>query len=140
MKKHKAFGVPTAIALCSLLLIVSMGVGATVLSISAMSKVRRVQSNYEIVYRTSTNQFIDGGASGTVDNISDHTFEWAIYEGENHIRALVAENAKTVRFYAIYDFEHDDLLAYQSSKLFISEDGSGHKLLGGLVIYGGENL
>ena len=140
MKKHQAFGVPTAIALCSLLLIVSMGVGATVVSISAMTKVRRVQSNYEIIYRASTNQFISVGEGCTVDDISDTTFEWAIYDGENHIRALVAESASTVRFYAIYDFEHNDLLAYQSSKLFISEDGSGNKLLGGLVIYGGENL
>ena len=140
MKKHQAFGVPTAIALCSLLLIVSLGVGTTVLSISAMSRVRTYQSSFEIIYRASTNEFIGGGEAGTVDNISDNTFNWAIYEGDNHIRALVAESAQTVRFYAIYDFANLDLLAYQSSKLYITEDSSGHKLLGGLVIYTGENL
>ena len=140
MKKHKAFGIPTAIALCTMLLIVSIAVGSMIVVASSLNKVANVQSYFELIYRSSTHEFIKAGTAVTVDKISDTTFDWAIYAGEGEIKALVAERGNAIRFYAIYDFEHDDLLAYQSSNFYISTDGEGNKLLGGLVKYTGENL
>ena len=139
MKRRDGFGIPTAIAMCTVLLIVSMGVSSILIVSSALNKVTYVQSDYEITYKVSTNEFIAAGDTVTVDDISDTNFDWAIYS-EGQVKALVAESADTVRFYAIYDFEHDDLLAYQSSNFYVTTDGEGNKWLGGLVKYMGGHL
>ncbi len=138
MKRHDGFALPTAVALCSVLLIVSIGVSSVLVVSSSLSRVRTVQSDNEIIFRKSTNTWIS--ASGDHTSIIDDNFTWNTYDGESGLKALVAESANTIRFYAVYDFTNSDLLAYQSSNFYITTNGSGQHLLGGLVVYGGTSL
>ncbi len=137
MKKHRGIGVPTAIALCTILLIISLGVGSSIVMGAAMNRVANVRADNQVVFRSSTNEFIEAGFGVTVDEISDTTFTWEIYPGTGSQKALVAVSASKIRFYAVYDYAASDLLAYQSSNLYYTVNAESHYVLGGLVEYTG---
>lgn len=129
MKKHKGVALPTAIALCSFLLLVSISLGTILLMNSANNRVSRVKSNHEIIYLQSYNQFINE------EEITDKTFNWETYIKEDnvYIKALAAyTKSDNLSFYSIYDFENNELLAYQTSSFYIKTVGEDI-YLGGLV-------
>lgn len=129
MRKRKGVALPTAIFLCSFMLLVTISIGTILLMASISNKIINNKANYDIVFARANNQFINERP------IDDETFKWEIYEKEDDysIKALAAYNkADQLRFYSIYDFTIGKTLAYQTSNFYITyvdED----MYLGGIV-------
>ena len=133
MRKQKGIGVPTAIALCTVLLIASLSITTVILSINAANRVQNYKEANEIIFRLSLSEYLE---NENKDDISDDSFDWSVYITTPY-KALLAERGGEVRFYAVI---HEDkkILAYQSSSFYITEEIEGTETvyyLGGLVAY-----
>ena len=134
MIKRKGYALPTAILLCTFLLLVSISVGTILFVNTSNNKITNIKATYDLIYLKTHNEFI---ANESIDeeDFTNKTFKWEIYEKEdnNRIKALAAySKADELMFYSIYDFEHGDVLAYQTKSFYITTFGE-NKYLGGIV-------
>ena len=134
MRKRKGFAFPMAFALCTFLLIVSLSAG-TILLVSSVNDIyNHRKSSNDIIFIQTYNEFVNENPTTTDTSfISDTNFNWKVYLKDENIKAIAAySGSKTLKFYSIYDFEHDELIAYQTSSFYITKAG-GYDYLGGLV-------
>lgn len=136
MRKRKGAALPGAVILCTFLLIVSFTVSYIVIETISLSQYQKIVQSHNLIYQTAHNEFVkNNGALPT-----DTTFNWEVYEKEEdtNVKALAAYHKASdeLEFYSIYDFEHDELLAYQTSSFYITTTTVGEqttKYLGGIV-------
>ena len=128
MRMRKGAALPTAIIMCVFLLIVTFSVSAFVVQAVSLNNVHKIKSNRNLIYLKSNEEFISSNP------ISDTSFNWEIYDGENNIKALAAYGKTTDQmvFYSIYDFDNNEQLAYQTSNFYITTVGET-EYLGGIV-------
>ena len=129
MIKRKGYALPTAILLCSFLLLVSISVGTILFANTANNRIANQKSTYEMIFLKAHNEFINE------QEITNTTFTWEIYEKDDdtNIKALAAySKSGTLWFYSIYDFLNHEVLAYQTKSFYITEFGES-QYLGGIV-------
>lgn len=129
MKRRKGYALPTAILLCSFLLLVSISVGTILFANTANNRIANQRATYDLIFSKAHNQFING------QEITNTTFTWEIYEKDDdaNVKALAAySKADALWFYSIYDFTNHETLAYQTKTFYITEFG-GNQYLGGIV-------
>ena len=137
LARHSGMGVPTAILMCAMLLIVSYGVTSAIIVSASLSRVASVREGNEILFKETTSHFINGGKDFAASDIEDTTFTWKVLFNdtkEDDIHALVAEQHDELRFYAVYNYATEDLLAFQSSH-FYTTTVAGDTYLAGLIKY-----
>ncbi len=137
MKKKKGAALPTAIILCMFMLIVTFGVAYLVIDNFTVNRISELDNNAELIFLTSHNEYVKGikaNASADISTIiTDKTYVYKEYKKNDDVRALVAKNlAGEMKFYSVYDFDQDKLLAYQTSDFYITNDGV-YDYLGGIV-------
>ena len=134
MKKKKGAALPTAIILCMFMLVVSFAVSYLVVDNFTINLITQFDNNAELTFISSHNQYVK--SHGDITAITDETYSYKDYEktNNNNIKALVAYHKvdNSIQFYSIYDFEHDKVLAYQTSDFYITNDGV-YDYVGGLV-------
>ena len=133
MKSKKGAALPTAIILCMFMLIVTFGVTYLVIDNFTVNRISELDNNAELIFLTSHNEYVKN--SGDLLSITDTTYNYKEYKKSEleNVKALVALNkAGEMKFYSIYDFDHDELLAYQTSEFYITNDGE-YDYLGGLI-------
>lgn len=141
MKKKKAMALPGAIFLCTMLLIVSVTVAATIMAISTLNIINRTESENELDFLSMHEKFVNGG--GVLPDPGSEKYRYRAYNYEyesvenEDIKALVAWklNDDVVKYYSIVDFsdaENIKVLAYQTSYLYITED-ENYQYLGGYL-------
>ena len=127
MRKRKGAALPLAVILCSFLLIVSFMISAFVLDASSYNIVSSVRDDRLILFKEVNLRFIAG------EEITDTTYKWEIYDGEDNIKALAAYSSNdTLSFVSIYDFTHHKQLLYQTSNIYVTTVGDD-QYLGGIV-------
>ena len=137
MKKKKGAALPTAIILCMFMLIVTFGVAYLVIDNFTVNRISELDNNAELIFLTSHNEYVKGIKANSSADIStiitDTTYVYKEYKKNDDVRALVAKNlAGEMKFYSVYDFDQDKLLAYQTSDFYITNDGV-YDYLGGIV-------
>ena len=134
--KRKGAALPTAVALCTFLLIITFTVTTLILEISTINTINNMETKRNILFSESHNTFVSN--NGDISSITDETYTWATYNGENNIKALVAymKNGNTIKFYSIYDFDNSKTLAYQTSVIYTTTNSEGVTMLGGIVPIG----
>ena len=136
MKMRKGAALPGAVALCSILLIVSVAVAGTVVSIVSTNLARRTKSANELEFLNSHEQFVNN--DGDPSAITGTKYTYRVYDFDEipgkEIKALVAyvKDTETIKYYSIYDFTNYETLAYQTNNLYIYND-ENYIYLGGLV-------
>ena len=127
MRKRKGAALPLAVILCAFLLIISLLISAFVLVASSYNVVNRVSNDHLIIFNECNLRFIKG------EEITDTTYKWEIYDGEDNIQALAAYSSNdTLSFASIYDFTHHKQLLYQTSNIYVTKVGDD-QYLGGIV-------
>lgn len=126
MRRKKAAALPGAIALCSILLIVSITVSGTIITMVSENKINRMRLDYETEFLVAHEKFVaDGGVSDIETLLGDTSFRPRVYtlNGTN-VKTLVAwkKNIDEIKYYSIVDFDTGDVLAYQTTNLYIYED------------------
>ena len=132
MKKRRGAALAGAIMLCSLIIVVSLGVSVVFMTLSANNIVRRIERENTLSYQHAFNVFVESNGETTPESTNRHTFK--IYEKDEDIKGLVAysKTDNQMSFYAIYDFSIHETLAYQESHFDIVEI-EGVNYLAGLV-------
>lgn len=139
MRKRKGAALPSAVALCTFLLVVSFAVSYLVVETITIAKLAQMENQNELVFSTAHNEFVVSGGNLPADT---SIFHWEEYhdEGDDTIKALVgyvkADNE--MKFYSIYDFTNNKLLAYQTTKFYITSEIVGNKTtyyLAGMIPY-----
>ena len=136
MKVKKGAALPGAVALCSILLIVSVAVAGTVVSIVGTNIARRNKNSNDLEFLNSHEQFVR--SNGDQSAITGTKYTYRVYDYDEvvgkDIKALVAyvKGTDTIKYYSIYDFTHGETLAYQTNNLYIYND-ENYIYLGGLV-------
>ena len=131
MRKRRGAALPGAIALVTMLLIVSITVTATIVTISTLNTINRLEANNEMEFLNMHERFVNGDGA-LPEPISD-TYRYQVYSDESdrvnneYVKALVAwkKNVDEVKYYSIVDFSDVDnpvVLAYQTNYLYIIED------------------
>lgn len=135
MKKRKGAALPTAVALCTFLLIITFVVTSLIVELSMLNRVTLKENNLETLSNKAFNTFVTN--NGDISSLDDTTYTWKTYNGENDIKALVAykNNSDSIVYYSVYDFTNRKVLAYQTSVTYIKEV-DGVKLLAGIVPIG----
>lgn len=134
MRKKKGAALPMAVALCSILLIVSMAVGTFLIESFTLNRSNDVNYNNRLYYETYAERFINGD---DVSLFPNDRVNWKEYIGEtSDIKALVAyrKSDNKMVFYTIYSFagENPSCLAYQTDSFYIVEKEDGN-YIGGIV-------
>ena len=130
MRLKKAAALPGAIIICTILLIMSVTVSSLVIQSNTNTIVSNANEEKYSVFADFFNKFTQTGDTSLIE--SDR-YTCKVYDGENNIKALVARDAvETLVFYGIYDFDNDDILAYQTSDFYITEV-AGVSYLAGIV-------
>ena len=131
MKLRKAAALPGAIMICTLLLIISVTISAFVIQNATTTIVNNANDKKLSDFVDSFNKFKQ---TGDTSLISSARYTYKVYDGENQIKALTASEkaSETLVFYAIYDFDSGDTLAYQTSDFYI-EEKAGINYLAGIV-------
>lgn len=123
MRKKKGAALPTAIALCSILLIVTLGVTTAI-----FESVSAVRTNE---YNISNHLYFEDNAQRFINNedLDESRYDWVIKvkEDDNSIKALIAYTKGTdeIVFYCIYDFDDHKYLAYQDHDIYIKDNKLG---------------
>lgn len=135
MKKRKGAALPTAVALCTFLLIITFVVTSLIVELSMLNRMTVKENNLETLTNKAFNTFVAN--NGDISSFDDTTYTWKTYNGENDIKALVAykNNSDSIVYYSIYDFTNSKVLAYQTSVIYIKEV-DGVRLLAGIVPIG----
>ena len=129
MKKRRGAALAGAIILCSLIITVSLAIGAVFINMSADNIVRRIENQSGLQFDAAFNKFVSTEGNKPEDT-SRYTFE--IYKKDEDVKALVGKNGSSnIVFYGIYNFDTDKVLAYQTSHLDI-EVGESGLTLGGI--------
>jgi len=131
MRKKRGAALPGAIMLGSLIVFISMGIALILLETSSYNALVRTQDDVQIFFAESFNDFKDDGSLPK----ENEYFTWKIYEKPaTDIKALTAyyKSGNGIAFYAIYDFDLDKTLAYQTGSMYITMEG-GTQYLGGIV-------
>ena len=128
MRKLKGAALPSAIMLCTFLLIVSFGVSSLIIQTSNLNKANDIIKNQRVVFLESCTQY------KSTKNIKDETVLTYRVFTEGHYEALCGYvGGDQLRYYAIFDKNQNyKIVAYQTSNLYI--DGSNR--VGGLVTIG----
>ena len=143
MRKNKGAALPGAVALCSIMLILSVTVAGTVVSVITTNKARRLNTENELDFLISHEQFIaNGAATNETEYITSSKYDYMVYANiieDHNVKALVAfiKNTETPKYYSVYDFTSSKVLAYQTSNLYIYED-EDYIYYGGIVQVGRE--
>ena len=141
MRKRKGAALPSAVILSTFLLVVSFAVSYLVIQAVTLAKLSNMYADDTITFSTVHNKFVasDGDDSALP---TDTKFSWQTYDDgvNDRVIALVAcsKADETMKFYSIYDFEHDKLLAYQTSEFYITSNRVDNKTtyyLAGLIPY-----
>ena len=123
MRQKKGAALITAIALCTILLIISMAVGTFVIELSTVNKINDIKSTNRIYYDTYANRFVSGddAASFPTDKVN-----WEVKTNGN-IKGLIARSKTEdkIVFYTIYDFTKHEYLAYQYDEVYIKDNKLG---------------
>lgn len=140
--RKKGAALPGAIALCSILLIVSITVSGTIVGLVSNNKINRMKADNEFEFLIAHEKFVNNGGSSDKDItslIGDVNFRPHVYEKDDNsnIKSLVAwkKNVDEIKYYSIVDFTNlgdIKVLAYQTDKLYVYEDAD-YWYLGGLV-------
>ena len=127
MRKKKGAALPTAIALCSILLIVTLGVTTAILEMVSASRINEYNISNHLYFENNTQRFIKG------ETLDESKYDWVVKDGENNVKALIAYTKGTsdIVFYCIYDFGTNEYLAYQDSNIYIKDNK-----LGGIIDLG----
>lgn len=139
MRKKKGVALPTAIALCSVLLIVSFAVTGAILGIVSLNKVERILVDNDLEFLKAHQKFVaNNGASDAeiAELLGDVNFIPHVYK-DGSVKSLVAWNKSEseIKYYSIVDFSDLDnikILAYQTDHLYVTEDESNW-YVGGLI-------
>ena len=131
--KRRGAALPTAVALCSLLLLISFVVSSLIIEMAMLNKLTDVKSKSELLFNEAHNTFVSH--EGDISTIVDNTYSWHTYNGEDNVKALVAykKDSDSIVFYSIYDFDSGETLAYQTSVTYITKNSEGVLMLGGIV-------
>lgn len=144
MRKKKAAALPGAIALCSILLIISITVSGTIVTMVSENKINRMKLDYETEFLVAHEKFVaDRGETDIGTLLGDTSFRPRVYTlaGHPNIKSLVAwkKNIDEIKYYSIVNFDVDedetykiDVLAYQTTNLYIYED-EDNWYVGGIV-------
>lgn len=132
MRKRKGAALPGAIMACGLLLVVSFSVAYLVIHNATLHRLSSIESGYRLDYLSAFNHFKED--NGSLANISSSTFVYTrIVEEDNPNKALIARTkGGQMKFYAIYDFDSNATLAYQTEDFYITVIGE-EEYLGGLL-------
>lgn len=133
MNSRRGAALPTAVALCTFLLIISFVVTSIILEISMLNKLTNIETDRNLLFLQAHNLFIKH--NGDISTLEDTTYTWHTYDGENNIKALAAykNNSNEIKFYSIYDFDNEKTLAFQSSVTYVTTNNEGVLMLGGIV-------
>ena len=133
MRIRRGAALPTAVALCTFLLIISFVVTSIILEISMLNKLTNIETDRNLLFLQAHNLFIEH--NGDISTLEDATYTWHTYEGENNIKALAAYKnySNEIKFYSIYDFDNEKTLAFQSNVTYVTTNGEGVLMLGGIV-------
>lgn len=139
MRKKKGVALPTAIALCSVLLIVSFAVTGAILGMVSLNKVERILVDNDLEFLKAHQKFVANNGPSDKDIaelLGDVNFIPHVYE-DGGVKSLVAWNKSEseIKYYSIVDFSNLDnvkILAYQTDHLYITEDESNW-YVGGLI-------
>lgn len=131
MRKRRAAALPGAIAICTLLLIISLTVTTVIFSIVATNKIKAVNIDNNLYYLTYHNEFIDN--NGDKSSFPTDKVNWETYN-DGDIKVLVAKSKITnsLLFYSVYDFDQNKVLAYQTRD-FYCPIIDGHYYYAGIV-------
>lgn len=130
--RRKGAALPGAIALCSILLIVSITVSGTIVALVSNNKINRMRAENDFEFMVAHEKFIAANGSSDAEIatlLGDVNFRPHVYEkvGNPNIKSLVAwkKNVDEIKYYSIADFTDLDnikILAYQTENLYITED------------------
>lgn len=133
MRKRKGAALPAAIIACIFLLTISFAIAAFVLEAVAYNTINRTESNRQIVFASANEEFKNGR------EITNTTYTWEIYEGENSLKALAAYNSvDKLSFVSLYDFNNKEQLLYQTSNFYIVTINDEQYIAGLVKIIRGE--
>ena len=141
MRKKKGVALPTAIALCSVLLIVSFAVTGAILGMVSLNKVERILVDNDLEFLKAHQKFVaNNGPSDAeiAELLGDVNFIPHVYVYEDgDVKSLVAWNKSEseIKYYSIVDFSDSNnikILAYQTDHLYVTEDESNW-YVGGLI-------
>ena len=107
MRIRRGAALPTAVALCTFLLIISFVVTSIILEISMLNKLTNIETDRNLLFLQAHNLFIEH--NGDISTLEDATYTWHTYDGDNNIKALAAykNNSNEIKFYSIYDFDNE---------------------------------
>lgn len=130
MRKKKGAALPTAIALCSILLIVTLGVTTAIFEAVSAARTNEYNISNHLYFENNAQRFINNK-----EDFDESRYDWVIKvkDDNNNIKALIAYTKGTdeIVFYCIYDFEHYEYLAYQDHDIYIKDNK-----LGGIIDLG----
>ena len=135
MRKQKGIALPGAIALSSIMLIVSVTVAAVVIAVIGVANARTKTLENDLDFLTAHELFVKGTFDPETYNDGKYKYEVYPYtKGGTEYKALVAKNKVSgeIRYYSVYDFTHRKVMAYQTTNLYITED-EDNMYLGGIV-------
>ena len=115
------------------MLVVSFTVAFIVTDNYTINRIAEFDHDSELIFLTSHNEYI---VNHNLANITDDTYRYEDYDNPNNIniKALVAYHKinNQIVFYSIYDFEHEKVLAYQTSNFYITTV-AGIDYVGGII-------
>lgn len=121
---RKGAALPGAIILCTLIIIVSLGLASVLLNISASNIVHKNETMLSLKYQEAFNNFKKDASDKPLDTSS---ISWKIYEKDTNIHALCAYQGEDLVFCGIYDHTEEEVLTYQESNFYIlSSEGASY--------------
>ena len=129
MMKRKGAALATAIMLCTFLLLITFGVTSLVIQTVNLNRASEISRDQKIAFIESSEKFYK--ADGSVTDPSIYNTAQLTYRrfDEGDYTALCAYvGGDSLKFYAVYNFSTNEILAFQTSNLYVV-DGK----VGGLV-------
>ncbi len=136
MRKQKGFAIPTALALSSVLLVVSVAVTSIILETSIFNRSVTLDDNHLLEFASAHEVFV---REESIEHIESTRYRYKMIDLEGtHISALVAlkKSVDEIVFYSIYDFQTGKTLAYQTDSFYMPIRGDEEEAayyLGGIV-------
>lgn len=136
MRKRKGFAIPTALALSSVLLVVSIAVTSIILETSIFNRSVTLDDNHLLEFASAYEVF---KREESVEHIESNRYRFRKFDLEGTRISALAALKKTVDeivFYSIYDFDTGKTLAYQTDSFYMPIRGDEEEAayyLGGIV-------
>jgi len=129
---RRGAALPGAIILCSLIVVVSIGLSTVFISLTASNFVSKTKNANSLSFAQAFNNFKDN--DGAVPESSRYT--WKVYEttkdGDTYKALCAKDSNNNLIFYGIYNFTDHETIAYQESNFYITNEG-GTDYLAGIV-------